>query len=299
MSQPRYGLLLDIDGPISNPDAKQIIEPTIIDSLLTLMEQGNAVVFNTGRADAFVRERVFGPMLSAGPTRVDRLHAICEKGAVWLSVNDDHRIVEELDKDIAVPSDIWDAVETLVNERFLATMFFDQDERTMVSVERNLTTSHDEYMQAQPKFTSAVLDLLVSMGYGVKLHDRLLPNPAGEVTYRIDPSIISCDIESVLTGKDLGAARAYQLLEQTASLPQQWRTVGDSDGDYAMAQWLQERSHAVKHLDVRGAEKASLQSDFEVLRPRKTLFDDAGAAYLRWLIHSNGDEADFDITAIA
>jgi hypothetical protein len=66
-----------------------------------------------------------------------------------------------------------------------------------------------------------------------------------------------------------------------------------------MARWLYDNGQTVKHVDVRGPEHESLDSIFDVLRPQKTAFDVAGAAYLRWLTaHLDGSdvaEEDFDL----
>ena len=78
--------------------------------------------------------------------------------------------------------------------------------------------------------------------------------------YRVDPSIISTDIESVRLGKDLGASRAVELLAAQGIVPQSWRTVGDSRTDYAMADWLHHQDHHVNHVDVRPADGVPSQA---------------------------------------
>lgn len=55
---------------------------------------------------------------------------------------------------------------------------------------------------------------------------------------RVDAGVIAVDVESVHSGKALGASRALELLLGTGKPPERWITVGDSASDYAMADWL-------------------------------------------------------------
>ena len=106
-----------------------------------------------------------------------------------------------------------------------------------------------------------------------------------QIDFRVDPTIISTDIESVRLGKDLGASRAVEFLAAQGITPQAWRTVGDSRTDYAMADWLHHNDHAVKHVDVRPADGIPVKP-YEVLTAADlglgadVIHDDAGAAFL-------------------
>ncbi|WP_367882058.1 hypothetical protein [Rathayibacter oskolensis] len=59
------GLLLDVDGPIASPVTRTISIPAIADDLVRLANAGIPIVFNTGRSDAFLRERVLPSSSSA------------------------------------------------------------------------------------------------------------------------------------------------------------------------------------------------------------------------------------------
>ena len=66
-------------------------------------------------------------------------------------------------------------------------------------------------------------------------------------------------------------------------LPRAWETVGDSPGDYAMADQLHALGHAVTHVDV-GPEAARRDRPYPV-RTVPGLHDDAaGAAHLHRLV---------------
>ena len=104
------------------------------------------------------------------------------------------------------------------------------------------------------------MELMARHGLGVVRLDHHAPDSDDQVDYRVDPTIISTDIESVRLGKDLGASRAVELLAAQGITPLAWRTVGDSRTDYAMADWLHHNDHPVKHVDVRPGGRRSGQA---------------------------------------
>jgi hypothetical protein len=165
-------------------------------------------------------------------------------------------------------------------------MFFDETKRAMVSVEQHIEVASAEYLAEQKLFDADAMDLMARHGLGVVRLDHHAPNSDDEVDYRVDPTIISTDIESVRLGKDLGASRAVELLAGQGITPQAWRTVGDSRTDYAMADWLHHNDHAVKHVDVRPADGVPVKP-YAVLTAvdlglaASVIHDDAGGAFLR------------------
>ncbi|NKX52334.1 hypothetical protein HER39_17510, partial [Arthrobacter deserti] len=103
--------------------------------------------------------------------------------------------------------------------------------------------------------------------------------------YRLDPTIISTDIEAVQLGKDLGAERALELLAADGVVPAAWRTMGASRTDYAMADWLHHHGHPVVHIDVRPEDGVPLKP-YPVLTPAHmglpgAIHEEAGTIFLR------------------
>ena len=123
-------------------------------------------------------------------------------------------------------------------------MFFDETKRAMVSVEQHIEVPSADYLAEQKLFDADAMELMARHGLGVVRLDHHAPEFRRRVDYRVDPTIISTDIESVRLGKDLGASRAVELLAAQGITPQAWRTVGDSRTDYAMADWLHHNDHA-------------------------------------------------------
>jgi len=283
-SAPALALLLDVDGPVASPVTRDV-KPEIIADLVALANAGIPVIFNTGRSDAFIREQVMAPMIAAGMPGGTLIHAICEKGAVWFSYTAAGPGPIHVDHELAVPAAYGDDIRRMVAEDYASHMFFDETKRAMVSVEQHIEVPNSEYLAEQKLFDAEALELMERHGFGVVRLEHHAPNSDDEIDYRVDPTIISTDIESVRLGKDLGASRAVELLAAQGINPQAWRTVGDSRTDYAMADWLHHNDHAVKHVDVRPADGVPAKP-YDVLTaadlglPETVIHDDAGAAFL-------------------
>ena len=284
-STPPLALLLDVDGPVASPVTRNV-KAEIIEDLVALATAGIPVVFNTGRSDAFIREQVMDPMIAAGIPAGTIIHAICEKGAVWFSYTADGAGPIHVDRELAVPQAYGDDVRRLVAEDYARHMFFDETKRAMVSVEQHIDVPSADYLDEQKLFDADAMELMVRHGLGVVRLDHHEPDSDDQVDYRVDPTIISTDIESIRLGKDLGASRAVELLAAQGITPQAWRTVGDSRTDYAMADWLHHNDHAVKHVDVRPADGVP-EKPYDILTAEDLgldstiIHDDAGGAFLR------------------
>ena len=284
-SAPPLALLLDVDGPVASP-LTRTVQPGIIADLLALAEAGIPVIFNTGRSDAFIREQVMAPMIAAGMPAGITIHAVCEKGAVWFSYTASGAGQVHVDRELAIPQAFGDDVRRLVAEDYATHMFYDETKRAMVSVEQHIAVANSDYREEQALFDADAMELMGRHGLGVVRLDHHAPNSDDQIDYRVDPTIISTDIESVRLGKDLGASRAVELLAAQGITPQAWRTVGDSRTDYAMADWLHHNDHPVKHVDVRPADGVPVKP-YGVLTAAdlglgdEVIHDDAGAAFLR------------------
>ncbi|QOD04014.1 MULTISPECIES: hypothetical protein [Pseudarthrobacter] len=284
LSAPPLALLLDVDGPVASPVTRDV-QPAIIADMVALATAGIPVIFNTGRSDTFIREQVMEPMIAAGMPSGTVIHAICEKGAVWFSYTAAGAGPIHMDHELAVPKAYGDDVRRLVAEDYSAHMFFDETKRAMVSVEQHIEVPSADYLAEQQLFESDAMGLMARHGLGVVRLDHHVPDSDDAVDYRVDPTIISTDIESVRLGKDLGASRAVELLAAQGITPQAWRTVGDSRTDYAMADWLHHNDHSVKHVDVRPADGVPVKP-YDVLTAADlglsddVIHDDAGGAFL-------------------
>ena len=292
MTSARFGLLLDVDGPVASP-LTRTVSPAVIGHLVALASAGWPVVFNTGRSDEFIRTQVMEPMIAAGLPANVTLHAVCEKGGVWFSFNGSGAGPVSVDEELALPVPYASAIRDLVTEKYTGHMFFDETKRSMVSVEQNVDVANADYLTEQKEFDADALALMSRFDMGVCRLDHHAPDSDDSIDYRIDPTIISTDIEALGVGKDLGARRALALLEEAGTpVPEIWRTVGDSRTDYAMADELHALGFDVAHVDVRPADGVP-QKPYAVLTAGDRIHDDAGEAFLRrWTEMAAGKAAD-------
>lgn len=284
---PPLGLLLDVDGPISSPLERRIAIPSIVEDLVTLASLGVPIAFITGRSDTFMREEVVGRLLAAGLPDGVRMFGVSEKGGVWFPITSAGMGEIEIDHDLALPEDYTAELRELTELRFADAMFFDATKHAMISLEQNPDVGHDDYVLAQEQANQAAFDLLVEYGLGARYGEQEFPDAQGRITYRVDPTIISTDVESVMLDKDRGAARALDFFRESGELPMLWRTVGDSRSDYLMADHLHAEGFDVAHVDVRPAD-GILQRPYRVITEGDLIHDDAGAAFLRHWVRTLG-----------
>lgn len=286
-AQPLYALLLDVDGPVASPVTRTVAIPSIADDLVAMARDGVLIVFNTGRSDAFITTSVLPVLADAGLPDDAVVLAVCEKGATWFVPTGTHGTGAgasvELDESLRVPEELVAFCRSITPD-FADAMFFDETKKAMVSLEAHPGIDLAAYTKRQREFEQRVWDFLAERGIGATWGDRTALNGADEVTVRIDTTIISTDVEHVGTGKQVGADKAVAHLRGLGIEPREWRTLGDSRGDYAMADRLHERGFVVRHGDVRPAD-GMLTRDYPVeVTDDATLTNDAaGAAFLsRW-----------------
>ncbi len=174
VTAPRLGLLLDVDGPIASPVTRTIAIPSIVADLVALAAEGVPIVFNTGRSDAFIREQVVGPLVAGGLAEGGRVHAVCEKGAVWCSIGPQYEggmsdlVIAE---DLALPRDFADEMRDLVRDEYADLVFFDETKHAMVSIEQRVEVSNAAYLARQAEFDAKAMAALERRGLGVRRLD--------------------------------------------------------------------------------------------------------------------------------
>lgn len=292
------GLLFDVDGPIASPVTRTIAIRSIVTDLVAMAAAGVPIAFITGRSGDFIRNQVVAPLCAAGlgdalASHGARMFGVFEKGGAWAPITGDGMGEVAVDSSVALPETAVDGIRRLVADRFADTMFFDETKRAMVSVEQRTDVDADTYAQAQRRFEDAAFGLLAGLGLGLRYGDRVAPDAEGAVPFRIDPTIISTDIESVLLDKDRGAQRAFDYFAERGPLPHRWRSVGDSRSDYKMADFVHSTGREVAHVDVRPSD-GLLDRPYEIITIGDAIHDTAGAEFLaHWRRELGlGDEGD-------
>jgi hypothetical protein len=282
------GLLFDVDGPIASPVSRTVAIDSIIDDLVTLAAAGVPIAFITGRSDVVIRDQVIAPLLANGLADAlegshSRMFGVFEKGAAWAPISPGGMEEVSVDASVALPAVVVDEIRALVASTFSDTMFFDETKRAMISVEQRVDVGSAQYLAEQDRFNDAAYEVLVRHGLGVKYGQQSSPDAAGAVPFRLDPTIISTDIESVLLDKDRGAERALEYFSALGPLPRLWRSVGDSRSDYLMADHLHGAGFDVAHVDVRPLD-GILDRPYPVIVEGELIHDEAGAAFLTYWV---------------
>jgi len=285
-TRPGLGLLLDVDGPIASPVTRRV-PASIIRDLATLAAAGVPIAFITGRSMAFLRDHVVAELVEHGLHPAARMYGVCEKGAVWFPISTEGLGAVEVDNSVAIPQEVVDGVRDLVQRDFSETMFFDETKQAMISVEQSQDVTNEEYQTAQAEFNRAAFTLATELGLGLRYRNEESADARGQVPYRIDPTIISTDIESVSLDKDRAAERALDFFAENGPLPLLWRSVGDSRSDYLMADHVHSVGHSVAHIDVRPAD-GMLDRPYPVIAMGDLIHDEAGAAFLHYWVGKLG-----------
>lgn len=289
---PPVGLLFDVDGPIASPITRTIAIPSILSDLVSLTAAGVPIAFITGRSDVFIRDTVVTPLLEAGlADALDkpgaRMFGVYEKGATWSAISSSGLGTTEVDHTVAPPAKFVDAIRALVNDRYADTVFFDETKLGMISVEQRTDVSADHYAATRHDLDREAYGIAVSLGIGMAHGDEVSPDSDGNVPFRLDQTIISTDIESVLLDKNRGTRRALDDFRARGPLPTLWRSIGDSRSDYSMADELHEQGFDVAHVDVRPADGIP-DKPYRVIVEGDLIHDEAGAAFLRYWVNKLG-----------
>jgi hypothetical protein len=258
------GLLIDFDGVVSNLQQRRIVEPTMVDSLATLVNRGATVAFNTGRSAQLVDERAIALVRKVADHLEKPMFAACEKGGVVLTVNGDSTELW-VDEASAAPADAIDATKALIATEFADIMRFEDDKRVMLSAERFVEIDDETFATAQKRYIVAMEPIIEGLDFVV------------------DPALIATDIQHRRLGKDLGAERVVQAIGRHGHLPSTWQTLGDSAVDFAMARWLHDNGFSVTHIDV-GRNPDPSDAHFDIVRPGGLAYDAAAAGWLSELV---------------
>jgi hypothetical protein len=278
------GLLLDVDGPIASPLTRSISIPSILEDLVFLTAAGVPIAFITGRSDAFIRDNVMTPLFAAGlgdalRTPGARMFGVFEKGASWATVGPEGLGETQVDLSVALPAAYIEEIRALHSRDFSDKMFWDETKLAMISVEARVDVPSEDYKPAQARFETAAFAAAARLGVGMRYQAESHPDARGETPFRIDPTIISTDIESIRLDKDTAAERALDHFAESGQLPAVWRSVGDSRSDYKMADHVHARGLEVAHVDVRPSD-GILDKPYRVIVEGDLIHDEAGAAFL-------------------
>ncbi len=226
--------LFDVDGVITNPEFKKA-NPQIIKKLSEILERGEILGFNTGRALEFVIEEVLKPLESTliNKDLLYNVFFVGEKGGTWGDYKNG-KIENIVDPQISIPDELTQKIRDLISFKYSDTMFFDETKRTMISTEFIKGKDLNKFHEEQESLVEEMKKILEHLG---------LSNLV------IEPSIIATDIQNPHVGKDLGVERFLSLIKGRGE-PEEFETFGDSPGDLEMHKYLIKHGHKSKFIYV-------------------------------------------------
>ncbi len=235
--------LFDVDGVLTDPVEKRVIAPELFSLLLSLLQRGDLVAFNTGRSIEWVTERIIQPFWQSTDHRelFSEVIIVGEKGGAWTTFDHAGNQNHHKDQEMVVPPELNQQIRQLTGERYNESMFFDSTKETMISVEMHDRFSLSEFHRRQEELVKEIETLLQQTGFSTK--------------YKIDPSTISTDIEEKHAGKALGVDRFLSLIAEKEINPSKFVTFGDSASDFAMADELEKRGKEVTFVYTGDKEK--------------------------------------------
>ena len=223
--QPKNTWIFDVDGVLTHPKEKKILQTTLLDYIIKFLQNGEPVAFNSGRSLIWLENQILNPLLDKIQNKkiLSQLFIVGEKGAYWNSYSNDGIQNQNFDPSISVPQDLLQKVRTLIQSKFSGTMFFDSTKKTMISIEMKQGTDLYLFRQQQQSLVTTLNQFLT---------------PAQKQTIKIDPTTIATDIEKRHVGKALGTQKIIDWLSQNGQIVDHFYTFGDSPSDLEMPEKL-------------------------------------------------------------
>lgn len=249
--------LFDVDGVITDPQEKQVTHPQIIDVIVAKLMAKEPVGLITGRSIDWLEDRVLHHFHAKAKGHLSNFFISGEKGGVFGLYDDNDKLKIKVDKKLKVPDEVIKGIKKIVEENFSNIMFYDEPKKTMASVEAVDGIPLADFKKFQPQLDVLILNILKRYNLGK--------------TFRIDSVRLSTDIEHVLAGKNLGARRFLDWLNDKNIKISKFYAFGDSASDIAMAEEVHKNGQDVTFIFVGGKELIQKKYPFKIVFP-KSLF---------------------------
>lgn len=232
--------IFDIDGVITDPQEKKIVEPKILHLLNEVLKNEDVIAFNTGRSFSWTLERVLTPLTEVVTDKehLKNLFVSCEKGNVLATYEKDEWQKKLLDD--SFPEELIKTVKDMTETEFSDCMFFDNSKETMISVEMKDGFDIAIYTQRQEALQKKLTEIVMNDEYR-------------DLNFRLDASHISIDLQYEDAGKKLGAERIEDWMTKNRFSAHKFYLFGDSSSDSEMAEEIQ-TNHPTTFIYVNNKE---------------------------------------------
>lgn len=239
--------LFDVDGVITNPVEKKVIEPELFDELAKLLSNGIPVALVTGRALPWVVEHVVTPLtnLIENKSIFDRFFVSGEFGASQIRWKNGE-IYHLVDNTIALPEGLVHELKEAAKP-YTDTQHIDPDKETMVSIEMNDGLMVEQFKPEQLKLAKAL--------------EAPLKRYNSEGKFEIHIDRIATNIKNKTTNKRYAAQQVNEWLLGIGLQPQQYFAFGDSSSDREMADELHAEGKSITFIFVGNEEELGTRGE--------------------------------------
>lgn len=235
--------LFDVDGVLTDPVEKRVDREEIFSEIISRLQNGQPIAFNTGRSTKWVFENVITPMLDRVEYKSIFQNAIVigEKGGSWAIFDENGDAQHHIVAGLGVSDELQHQIDELVTEKYAHIMGNLDPKQTMSSIEMLDGANLEDFHAAQKQLVDDLNRLLATSGISGKL--------------RVDATTIATDVENPHVGKALGTERFIEFLRLRDIKPTRFIAFGDSPSDLAMADELARRGRQVEMVYVGDASK--------------------------------------------
>jgi hydroxymethylpyrimidine pyrophosphatase-like HAD family hydrolase len=242
--------LFDVDGVLTDPAEKRVVEEGLFDEIDKRLKKGEPVGLITGRSNVWTMERMVKPLLDkiSDKSYISNLAVIGEMGGTWVTFDEDGKHLERK-LDHVMPDELKDKVRALASQKYSDSMFYDETKETMITVEMRDGHDLDNFHERQEELREDI--------------KKLLEEQAKE--YGVVNNNIATDVQRKGIDKTLAAERFLQFIKDKNIKPGRFITFGDSKSDFEMADELERRGKKVEMIFVGDKDKlGEIKKDYQI-----------------------------------
>lgn len=260
--------VFDIDGVITDLITHEIRNPKLLQFIIDILKKNEPIAFNTGRPFMWVKEGILKDINDnlEDKSLLKNLIIVVEKGGEWIEFDENGNELIRTDANIKIPEELESELKKLVSEKFSKVAFYDENKKTMATLQKAHEISLDEFENSHK-----------NLDYEI---EKVLNNSNYKTRYKIASTTIATDVESVKAGKNLGMEKVLDWLKNRNLETKKYLTFGDSISDLDMANHLFEKGHNVEFIYV-GNKKFNLSKYKFPITVTTKKYDEGTLEYLQ------------------
>lgn len=250
-SNPEIAYIFDVDGVLTNLVDREVVDESLINEIIKLLENKIPVGLITGRSIPWVRKNVLDILIEKIKHKMDlkRLMVIGEKGGTWL-VFDKHGNSSFRKAKFYISKRLERNIKRVIENKYSDVVQFDDSKRTMITAEMKYGYDLNSFTKKQKEMIQDFQKIIL---------DTKIKN------LRVESTSIAVDVESIYFAKPFSIEKFLGFLRKRKIYPKKFITFGDSKSDFEMADELERRGKKVEMIYVGDREKlGEVDKDYPV-----------------------------------